>query len=63
MSCVLHSDLTGVSKSNFTKLTGADGETYYKLKYHLVVCTAAANLKFSLQINGTEMGSVEATYT
>lgn len=63
VSCVLHSDLTGVTKKNFKKVTGADGETYYQLNYHLVVCTAAANLKFSLEIKGKEMGSVEATYT
>lgn len=63
VSCDLHSDLTGVAKKHFDKRIGADGETYYHLRYYLVVCTAAANLKFSLEIKGKEMGSVEATYT
>lgn len=61
--CQVRSDLTGVNPANFVRRTGADGKTYYDLSYKLVVCTAAANLKFSLEIDGEELGSVEATYT
>lgn len=60
--CNVRSDLTGVNRASFVKRTGADGRIYYDLHYHLVVCTAAANLKFSLEIDGVEMGSVQATY-
>lgn len=61
--CQVRSDLTGVNPANFIRRTGADGKTYFDLEYNLVVCTAAANLKFSLEIDGVELGSVEATYT
>lgn len=61
-SCRVRSDLTGVDRAKLVMFTGADGKTYYDLEFNLVVCTAAANLKFSLEIDGVEMGSVEATY-
>lgn len=61
--CKVRSDLTKVSPKNFVKYTGADGNVYYDINYHLVLCTAAANLKFSLEVDGEVMGSVEATYT
>ncbi|KAI7775462.1 hypothetical protein LA080_006794 [Diaporthe eres] len=60
--CMVRSDLTGVSPDYFVKRTGADGKTYFDVTYDLVLCTAAANLKFSLEIDGVELGSVEATY-
>lgn len=52
-----------VDPANFVRRTGADGKTYYDLAFKLVVSTAAANLKFSLEVDGEELGSVEATYT
>lgn len=63
VSCELRADLTRVNKRLFTKRTGIDGKPYFEVHYDLVLSTAAANMKFSLEIEGTEMGSVEATYT
>lgn len=60
--CKLRSDLRHVNKSTFEEYKGADGNMYIEVKYDLFVCTTAANLKFSLEINGKEMGGVEATY-
>ncbi|KUI61322.1 hypothetical protein VP1G_08476 [Cytospora mali] len=62
-SCKLVSNLSSVDKSFFTKRIGVDGDPYLDIHYHLVISTAAANMKFSLEIEGTEIGSVEATYT
>jgi hypothetical protein len=61
-NCTLKSDLTTVDKSNFVKRTGVDGKQYYDIHYELVVTTQSANMKFSLEINKKEMGSVEANY-
>lgn len=61
--CKVRSDLTGVGPEYFVKRTGANGKDYFEITYDLVLCTAAANLKFSLEIDGVELGSVEATYT
>ncbi|KAK7697956.1 hypothetical protein SLS64_013043 [Diaporthe eres] len=61
--CKVRSDLTEISPHHFIKWTGADGRIYYDVRFNLVLCTAAANLRFSLEIDGKEMGSVEATYT
>lgn len=61
-SCELKSDLTRVDKKLFSKRTGIDGKTYFDVHYNLVLSTDAANMRFSLEIGGKEMGSVEATY-
>jgi hypothetical protein len=61
-NCTLTSNMTSVDRSNFVKRTGVDGQTYYDVHYDLVVATQSANMKFSLEINGKEMGSVEAKY-
>lgn len=64
MACRVRSDLSGLDKNalGLKPRTGVDGKSYYKLDYSLVLSTAEANLKFSLEINGKEMSSVEATY-
>ncbi|ROV88754.1 hypothetical protein VMCG_10060 [Cytospora schulzeri] len=61
--CELRSDLSGVNKDLFEKRTGLDGKVYYLVHYQLVLSTDAANMRFSLEIDGTKMGSVEAKYT
>lgn len=58
--CRVRSDLTEFRP---VKRTGADGKPFYRIYYNLVVRTNDANLKFSLEVEGEEMGSVEATYT
>jgi hypothetical protein len=60
--CKVRSDLRGVGKQDLERVHGVDGRVYYYVYYNLVLCTAHANLKFSLEFQGREMGSVEATY-
>ncbi|KUI64110.1 hypothetical protein VM1G_10883 [Cytospora mali] len=62
-SCKLVSSLSSVDKSLFTKRIGVDGHPYLDIHYHFVISTAAANMKFSLEFEGTQVGSVETTYT
>lgn len=64
--CTLRADLGGVSRKKirkkFIRRTGSDGKLYYDIHYHLVLSTAHANFKFSLEVDGQEMGSIEASY-
>lgn len=61
--CKVRADLTGIDKKKMIKKTGADGKKYYEIHFNLVLSTATANMRFSLEFDGQEMGSVEATYT
>lgn len=63
-ACRVRSDLSGYTKRDLglKPRTGVDGRPYYDLDYFLVLSTAEANLKFSLEIDGKEYSSVEATY-
>ena len=60
--CTLRSDLTGCNKSNFQEREGDDGQTYYDINYHLTLTTVSAGFRFALEIDGKEMGSVEAKF-
>lgn len=63
VNCTLTADLRGVDRGNFIKKIGADGDTYYDVCYDLVVkIMPGAVLKFSLEIDGREMGTVNAKY-
>lgn len=62
-SCILRSDFRHVNKKSFKKITGVDGKHYLQVHYNLALSTAEANMKFSLIFNGSQVGSVEATYT
>lgn len=62
-NCTLISDLRSVDRQLFKKVSLWDGTGYgYKISYDLVVKTSAANMKFSLELDGKEMGSVDAVY-
>lgn len=61
-NCTLTSDMSGIDKSRFKIETGKDGKNYYRVYYDLVMWTTAANLKFSLEFEGEEMGSVVVSY-
>lgn len=63
-SCRVRVDLSGFNKIalDLKPRDGVDGRPYYDLNFHLVLSTAEANLKFSLEIKGREMSSVVATY-
>ena len=63
VNCSLTANLTGVDRSFFKRKMKASGlGYYYEVHYNLAVTTQAAVMKFSLEINGKEMGSVEASY-
>lgn len=62
MTCRVRSDLSAVNREALKPRTGVDGKEYFDVNYFLVLSTAEANLKFSLEFGGVEMGSVEATY-
>ncbi|MCJ1377667.1 hypothetical protein MMC17_000763 [Xylographa soralifera] len=62
VNCVLTSDLTGVDRSHFKTKTSTRGAIYYDVYYNLAVTIEAAVMKFSLEINGKEIGSVTAAY-
>lgn len=61
--CTLRADLRDVDYGHLVPKVGDDGNNYFKVSYNLVVSTAKANLRFSLEIGGQEMGSVEASFT
>ncbi|KAJ4422617.1 hypothetical protein N0V82_002736 [Gnomoniopsis sp. IMI 355080] len=61
--CKLRADLRQLDKTTFKTRLGHDGNLWFEVGYHLVISTAAANMKFSLEIDGKEVGSVEADYS
>ncbi|KAK3378394.1 Hsp70 family protein-like protein [Podospora didyma] len=62
-SCLCTSDLRTMDRSLLQKKAGTDGKTYYNVHYDLVVSTEAANMRFSLEVNGVEMGAVLEKYS
>jgi len=62
VNCVVTSDLRNVDRKHFEKVDGEDGKTYVKVKFDLVITIQTAVMKFSLEIKGKEMGSVNAKY-
>lgn len=61
-ACEVRADLRGVDKKFFRARTGSGGQACLDVDFSLVLHTAAANLKFSLEVAGKELGSVDATY-
>ncbi|KAF4442543.1 hypothetical protein F53441_11704 [Fusarium austroafricanum] len=61
-NCTLQADLRDVDRALFKQKIGIDGLTYYEVHYDLVVSTQAANMKFWLEFQGKEAGSVNAEY-
>lgn len=62
VACQLKADLRDVDKSLFKSKTSTYGQPYLEVHYDLILSTAEANLKCSLEIDGKEMGSIGATY-
>jgi len=62
VNCSMKSDMRNIPKSHFKEKTGINGETYYDIKYNLVITMKTAEMKFSLEIGGQELGSVQAKY-
>ncbi|KAF4497861.1 Hsp70 family [Fusarium agapanthi] len=61
-NCTLTSDLRGVDKSLFKERVGIDGREWLQVKFELVISTREAAMKFWLEYDGKEVGSVFATY-
>ncbi|KAH8654245.1 hypothetical protein BGZ61DRAFT_500616 [Ilyonectria robusta] len=61
-NCTLQADLRDVDRALFKQKTGIGGLTYYEVHYDLAVSTQAANMKFWLEFQGKEAGSVNADY-
>lgn len=60
--CSFECDLTRCDRSVLKALTGVDGEIYHDINYTLTLTTVSAGFKFALELDGREMGSVEATF-
>ncbi|KAL3954485.1 hypothetical protein ACCO45_010048 [Purpureocillium lilacinum] len=63
INCVLTSDLSSVPDSKFIKRRAPDNQPYFDVCYDLVVTLESAVLKFSLEMDGKAMGTVEAKYS
>ncbi|KAF5628925.1 Hsp70 family heat shock protein [Fusarium sp. NRRL 52700] len=61
-NCTLTSDLRAVDKSLFKDRVGIDGREWLQVKFELVISTREAAMKFWLEYDGKEVGSVFATY-
>ena len=61
-NCKLTADLSAVNRNHFHSKVAIDGTPYVDVDYDLVVSTKTAMMKFSLEVDGEEMGSVEANY-
>ncbi|KAF5708419.1 Hsp70 chaperone protein [Fusarium mundagurra] len=61
-NCTLQADLRDVDRALFKQKTGIGGLTYYEVHYDLAVSTQDANMKFSLEFQGKEAGSVNPQY-
>lgn len=61
-NCNLPADLRGADLSKFKKRIGTNGLTYFDVHYDLAVTIAPAVMKFSLEMDGKEMGTVNANY-
>ncbi|CVK84249.1 related to hsp70 protein [Fusarium proliferatum] len=61
-NCILKSDLTTVDRSRFKEVVGFDGKEWLKVQYDLVISTKEAAMKFWLEFDGKEAGSVLAQY-
>lgn len=62
LNCTLTTDLRSVDPINFTVRQGHDGYRYFDVHFDLVVTLQTAVMKFALEIDGREMGSVNASY-
>ncbi|KAK4183350.1 hypothetical protein QBC35DRAFT_467376 [Podospora australis] len=62
INCSFTTDLRSVPNTKFTKRIDKHGEPYYDVNYNLVVILDSALMKFSLEMDGVSMGSVEASF-
>ncbi|KAI0452962.1 actin-like ATPase domain-containing protein [Xylaria acuta] len=62
INCTLKADLSTVNGDLFEKRKGKDGKDWVVIHYNLVLSTDAANMRFSLEFDGKDIGSMEASY-
>jgi hypothetical protein len=62
-NCTLTADLSSVDRSTFRKKIGVeDKKVYWEVHYNISITVQPAMMRFSLEVNGKEMGSMEARY-
>lgn len=62
VNCTVTADFRKVKKARFNHKRGLDGTKYIDINYTLVLSTDAANMKFSVEFDGKNLGSVDASY-
>ena len=62
LNCILTADFRGVSPDKLKKCTRRDGRVYYEVHYTLNVTFDSALMRFSCELDGKEMGAVDAKY-
>jgi molecular chaperone DnaK (HSP70) len=62
-NCLLTADLRSVPSSEFVRKVDKNGNPYYNVNYDLVITLESALMKFSLEMDGVSMGSVEAKFS
>lgn len=62
LNCNLVTDLRGVNRNRFPKRVGADGLLYTYVNFDVAITMVSAVMKFSLELDGREMGAVQANY-
>ena len=61
-NCVLTADFRGVPKECFKRCIAKNGRPYYQVHYSLNITFDSAIMRFTSEMNGKEMGVVEAKY-
>ena len=62
INCTMKADLSAVDPKHFLHKTDKNGVEYVDIGYDLVMTLESAIMKFSLEIDGKELGSVYAQY-
>lgn len=62
LNCMLTTDLSGVDRTKFKNRIGADGQAYVDVHFDIVVSIESAVMKFSLDFDGKEIGTMDAEY-
>lgn len=61
-NCSLTADLREVDRSMFNQIIGVDDRTYFDVHFDLAITMKSAVMKFWLEMDGKEMGTVDAKY-
>jgi hypothetical protein len=62
-NCTLTADLSSVDPNTFKKKIGVeDKKVYWEVHYDICITVQPAMMRFSIEVKGKEMGSMEARY-